>query len=307
MNNGKVAWGGNFPAVISPFTKDGDIDEAKFIANVELLVSEGAAGVVVSGSNGESWALSGPERLRLFKLAKQAVGSKATVIGGTGSVPTGAVVELTREAKAAGVDGVMIMPPYYCQPTRREVVEHFRTVSAEAKTPILIYNSPKATGTDVTADFAAELAEIEWVCGIKQSTLDFISFEQTVAACGDSLRVFTGHSAKRGMAAVLAGAVGFVSSLDSHVFGREGISLFELSATGDYEAAKKIQMRTLAFDRAVAGVASGPSIMKAAMNMLGRPAGYPRRPLLEASTAEKDKIAAALDSVGLLKAAKAAE
>jgi len=299
MNNGKVEWSGNFPAVVTPFTRDGTIDEAKFVANLDLLVSEGARGVVVSGSNGESWALKGPERLRLFSLAKQAIGDRATVIGGTGNIATGDVIELTRAARETSVDGVMIMPPYYCGASRREVVAHYRAISDEARMPILVYNSPKSTGFDVTADVCAELARIEWVVGIKQSTLDFTVFEQTVAACGDTIRVFTGHSAKRGMAAVLAGAVGFVSSLDPHVLGREGISLFELTASGDYERARKVQMRTLALDRGLGGITSGPAVMKAAMNLLGRPGGYPRRPLLEASDSEKDAIRVVLDRLGL--------
>jgi dihydrodipicolinate synthase/N-acetylneuraminate lyase len=299
MNNGKVAWGGNFPAVITPFTSNGDIDEACFTANIERLLSEGAHGVVVSGSNGESWALKGPERLALFRLAKNVAGTAATVIGGTGSIPTGDVVELTKAARDTGVDGVMIMPPYYCGAGRREVVAHFQTISDEAACPILVYNSPKATGVDIVADFAAELAEIEWVVAIKQSTLDFTVFEQTVAACGDTIHVFTGHSAKRGLASVLAGAAGFVSSLDPHVLGREGISLYDLSVNGDYDAARKVQMRTLALDRGLAGIGSGALVMKAAMNMLGRPAGVPRRPLLEASPSEKDRIRQVLDGLGL--------
>lgn len=299
MNNGKVSWRGNFPAVVTPFTKSGEIDERKFVANLELLVSEGAHGVVVSGSNGESWALKGPERLALFRLAKNTLGRDVTVIGGTGSIPTGDVVELTKAARDTGVDGVMIMPPYYCGASRREVVEHFRTISDEARMPILVYNSPKSTGVDVVADFAAELAELEWVVGIKQSTLDFTVFEQTVAACGDKIRVFTGHSAKRGLAAVLAGAVGFVSSLDPHVLGREGISLFELSVAGEYEKARRVQMRTLALDRRIGGISSGPAVMKAAMNLLGRPGGYPRRPLLEVSDTQKEKIRKVLDEMGL--------
>jgi 4-hydroxy-tetrahydrodipicolinate synthase len=298
LNNGKVEWRGNFPAVVTPFDKDGEIDEGKFVENLELLISEGADGVVVSGSNGESWALKPSERLRLFKLAKEAVG-KATVIGGTGGIITGDVIELTKAARQLGVDGVMVMPPYYCGATRREVVEHFRQISTETQTPILVYNSPKSTGVDVVADFAAALAEIEWVVGIKQSTLDFTVFEQTVAACGETLRVFTGHSAKRGLAAVLAGAVGFVSSLDPHVLGREGISLFRLAASGDYDAARRVQMRTLAMDRGLGGITSGPAVMKAAMNMLKRPGGYPRRPLLPASASEQEKIRKVLDGLDL--------
>ncbi len=304
MNNGKIGWEGSYAAVVSPFTRDGEIDEAKFVQNIELLLSEGLQGVVVSGSNGESWALKPDERLRLFKAAKDAVGNRVPVIGGTGGIPTGDVAKLTAAARDTGVDGVMIMPPYYCGASRREVVAHYKTISDEAKMPILVYNSPKSTGVDITADFAAELAEVEWVVGIKQSTLDFTVFEQTVAACGDKIRVFTGHSGKRGLAAVLAGAVGFVSSLDSHVLGAEGIALYKLSKSGDYEKARKVQMRALALDMTLSGIGSGPSVMKAAMNMLGRPGGYPRRPLLEASDAEKEKIRQALDDLGLFAQAR---
>lgn len=308
MNNDKVDWTGNFPAVVSPFTREGEIDEAKFTQNIELLISEGVHGVVVSGSNGESWALKGEERLRLFRAAVAAAKGRIPVIGGTGSIITGDVIELTKAARATGVAGVMIMPPYYAGINRREVVAHFKAVSDEARMPIIVYNSPHATGVNVTADFAAELAEkAEYVVAIKQSTKDFVEFEQTVAACGDSLRVFTGHSAVRGMAAVMAGGVGFVSSLDSQVAGREGISLFELTRKGNYDAARRVQMRTLALNTRLAGVGTGAATMKAAMNMLGRPGGYPRRPLLELTEAEAEKVRRVLDDLGLLSAAKAAE
>ena len=109
MNNGKVAWSGNFPAVVSPFTRDGEIDEKKFVANIELLMEEGISGVVVSGSNGESWALRPKERLRLFALAKETTQGRIPVIGGSGSIITGDVIELTKAAGEVGVDGVMAL------------------------------------------------------------------------------------------------------------------------------------------------------------------------------------------------------
>jgi 4-hydroxy-tetrahydrodipicolinate synthase len=226
-------------------------------------------------------------------------GKSVPVIGGTTTIVTGDVIEMTKAARETGVDAVMIAPPYYCGPSRREVVAHYRMISDECAMPMLVYNSPKSTGVDIVADFAAELAEIEWVVGIKQSTLDFIVLAQTVEACRDKIKVFTGHSSKRGYASIVAGADGFVSSQDSQVLGREGLSLYELSATGQKEAAQAVQQRTLALDRGMAGIGSSPSVMKAAMNMLGRPGGLPRRPLLEASPAEKDSIRQVLDQLGL--------
>jgi len=306
MNNGKVNWRGNFPAVVSPFTKDGEIDEAKFRQNIELLMSEGIDGCVVSGSNGESWALEPAERLRLFKVAVETVKGKIPVIGGTGTIDTKKVIAMTKEAKAAGVSGVMVMPPYYCQPSHRDVFEHFKAISDEAKTPILIYNSPKAAGTDIDAKFCEELADLEYICGVKQSTPDFVDFERTVALVGERMIVMTGRSASRGLGAVAMGAQGFVSSFDPHVMGAEGISLWKLASTGQWDKARKVQERTLALDTELSKIATGPATMKAAMNLLGRPGGYPRKPLQPLTKAEEDKVRAALDHSGLLKKDRAA-
>jgi 4-hydroxy-tetrahydrodipicolinate synthase len=299
MNNGKVDWRGNFPAVVTPFTSEGDIDEGKFVENIEILMSEGADGIVISGSNGESWALRGEERLRLFRLGVEAAKGRITVIGGTGSIITDDVVALTQAARETGLDGVMIMPPYYCKATRRDVVAHYRAVSDGAAFPILVYNSPGATGVNVTADFCAELAEIEWIVAIKQSTTDFVEFQETADRCSDRLLVFTGHSAVRGLGAMIAGAAGFVSSLDPHVMGAEAIALYRLAKDGPVEEARRVQMRTMRLARALGPIGSGPAVMKAAMNLLGRPGGYPRRPLLALTQAETDKVAAVLDELGL--------
>ncbi len=305
MNNGKVNWAGNFPAVVSPFDRNGEINEEKFTSNIEILISEGVDGVVVSGSNGESWALKPDERLRLFRLARDVAGLDLTVIGGTGGILTSDVAALTEAARDTGVDGVMIMPPYYAGISRREVVAHFQMISDAAKMPILIYNT-KATGFNVTAEIAEELADIEYVVAIKQSCPDFVQFEQTIAAVGERIRVFTGHSATRGLASMMVGAAGFVSSLDPHVMGREGISLYRLARDGDYEAARRVQMRTLELATKLGAIGTGPATMKAAMNMLGRPGGFPRRPVLELTADEKDQVRAVLDGLGLTPQAEAA-
>ena len=306
MNDGKVDWAGNFPAVVSPFDHEGEIDEAMFTRNIEILIDEGVDGVVVSGSNGESWALKPDERLRLFRLARAISGPDLTVIGGTGGILTSDVAELTTAARDTGIDGVMIMPPYYAGVSRREVVAHYQAISDAAKIPILIYNT-QSTGFNVTADIAEELADIDYIVAIKQSCRDFVEFEQTVAQVGERIRVFTGHSATRGLAAIMVGGTGFVSSLDPHVMGREGISLYRLASEGAYEEARRVQMRTMELATKLGAIGTGPATMKAAMNMLGRPGGYPRRPVLELTAEEKTQVRAVLDGLGLTVQAEAAE
>ncbi len=172
--------------------------------------------------------------------------------------------------------------------------------------PIIIYNT-KASGFNVTAEIAEEMADIEQVVAIKQSCPDFVQFEQTVAAVDERIRVFTGHSAARGLAAMMVGAAGFVSSLDPHVMGSEGISLYRLVRDGEYEAARRVQMRTLELTSRLGAIGTGPATMKAAMNLLGRPGGYPRRPVLELTGDEKARVREVLDDLGLSAGAEAAE
>ena len=306
MNDGKVDWTGNFPAVITPFTNGGDIDEAMFLENIELLVSEGADGVIVSGSNGESWALEPDERLRLFGIAADLMKGRVPVIAGTGGIITCRVAELTIAAKEAGADGAMIMPPYYAMVNRKEVVAHYKAVSDAARLPIMLYNTPAATGVNLTADLCAELADIDYVVAVKQSVPDFVAFADTVDAVGDRIRVFTGSSGKRGLAAVAVGCVGFVSSEDPHVMGEEGIALWRLSASGEIDEARRLQARILKMKNALGPIGTAPAAMKTAMNILGRPGGHVRRPLLDLDVAETERVRGVLGELGLLKGAKAA-
>jgi 4-hydroxy-tetrahydrodipicolinate synthase len=307
MNKGKVGWAGNYPAVITPFTKDGAIDDRKFVENVKLLVSEGADGIIVSGSNGESWALEPEERLHITRLAVGAVAKDIPVLAGTGGIITHKVAELTAAAKDAGAAGAMIMPPYYAMVNRKEVVTHYKAISDRAKLPIMLYNSPAATGVNLTASFCEELAEIEYVVAIKQSVPDFIELQNTVDRVGEQILVFTGSSGKRGLAAAIIGVVGFVSSEDSHVMGAEGIALWDLCAAGRFAEARVLQSKILRLKNLLGPIGTAPASMKAAMNLLGRPGGHCRRPILDLDAAEVDRVRQALASLGYNMAARAAE
>ncbi len=307
MNNGKVDWKGVFVAVVTPFTASGEIDEAKFVANLELLISEGIHGLVVSGCTGESWALEPDERLRLFKLAVKMANKKVTVVAGTGGISTKKVAELSIAAKGAGCDGVMILPPYYAIPSLREVHEHYRYISDQAKVPIMLYNIPRRTGVNMTPEFYDELVKLEWVVAIKESSKEFVQLQDVIGHVGDKVTVLAGHSAERGVPAVVMGCKGYVSSMETQIMGREAISMFDLTKAGKLEEAKKIQARTHALDAALrSAVGTFPANTKTAMNLLGRPGGHVRPPLLDLTPAETERCAEVLRGLGLLKGARAA-
>ncbi|MBI4184092.1 MAG: dihydrodipicolinate synthase family protein [Proteobacteria bacterium] len=303
MNNGKVGWRGNFPAVITPFTCSGGIDEGKFVDNLELMISEGIHGIVVAGCNGESWALKGEERLRLFRLAVETARGRVPVIGGTSGIVTDDVTELSRAAREVGCAGVMITPPYYAMINLEETYAHYKAVSDGAKVPILIYHHPRRTGVFLAPRFLERLAEIEYVVAVKESHGDFANLEDTLSAVGDRILVFSGRSAERGVAAVLMGCPGYVGSMEPHAMGREGNALFELAAGGRIEEANRLQLRIRALDKALHEIGTAPASLKAAMNLLGRPGGHVRRPLLDLTPAEVGEVRAILERFGLFQSA----
>lgn len=305
MNDGKVDWRGNFVAIATPFEKNGAIDEGKFVKNVELLRSEGANGFVVCGCTGEAWAMSAPERLRAFKLTRQTVGKDFPVVGGTATATTQDTLELSKAAIKAGCDGVLLMPPYYSVIKERELRHHFKTISDGLGAPIFLYNMPKRTGINMPPALLADLAQLEWIVALKQSSGDFTELEATLAACGDSLNLFAGHSAERGFAAVSLGCPGFVSSMEAQIMGREAISMYDLAIAGTVEEGRRIQQRTIALDKAMREVGTFPANMKTAMNLLGRPGGYCRAPLLDLDKAETDKVRKILEGLQLLEPAHA--
>lgn len=297
MNDGKVDWKGSFAAAITPFTASGEIDEAAFVANIEFLLAGGVHGIVVSGCTGESWSLNEDERVRLFGLAAAAVRGRAPVVAGTGGIATDAVIRQSRRAIEAGVSGVMVLPPYYAIPGRREIVAHYARISAEVRAPILLYNIPRRTGINMTPDVLREIVEIDWVVAIKESSNDFIQLEATIQAVGDRISVFAGHSAERGVPAVLMGAKGFVSSMESQIMGREAIAMYDLVQAGHLEEARATQLKTLVLDEAMRQIGTFPVNLKTAMTLLGRPAGMPRPPLLPLTPADVERVRVVLDKL----------
>jgi 4-hydroxy-tetrahydrodipicolinate synthase len=297
----KTDWQGNFVATVTPFHENGDIDEGRFIANLQLLMEEGADGFVIAGCTGESWALKDDERVRLFELAVTHTQSRVPVIASVSKIVTSEVVKLARAAAETGVAGVLALPPYFALPGRREIVSHFEAISEGSELPIMIYNNPRRTAINLTPNILDEMADIKHVVAVKESSSDFVQTEKTIHVLGDRIAVFTGHSAERGAAAVLMGVVGFVSSLEGQIMGRRALDLWNAAASGDFLQARIIQRETLQLQTAVSSCGgTSPADVKAAMNLLGRPGGFPRRPILPLTAAQERDLADHLEELGFL-------
>lgn len=278
---------GIITAMVTPFDAEGRVNEEAFVDLLHHLLENGSDGVVVAGTTGEGATLDDSEKLRLFELAVgEAAG--ATVIAGTGSNDTAHSAELTARAAALGVDGALVVTPYYNKPNRRGILAHFNAVAEAAPDlPIVVYNIPGRCVIDIPNDLLAELAQIGNVSAVKQARFDDI---RPI----DGLDLLAGNDDT--LAETLdAGGTGGIC-VASHIVGREMRRMIdEPDRRGEIH-------EELADVFAAMGVTVNPIPVKTAMRMLGHDVGGFRLPMVEASADEAEEIRMVLDRHGLLSA-----
>jgi 4-hydroxy-tetrahydrodipicolinate synthase len=297
MHRNDVNWSGNFCAVITPFTQSGELDEAAFVKNLELLLSEGIDGFVVAGHTGEAWALDDEERFRIFELARDVSSGSVPVIGAASAIRTVDSIRLAKGAERSGIDGLLLTPPAYAMVNEREMLAHFQAVSDACPLPIMLYNIPRRIGREISPQFMVQAAEVPNVVALKQSGPSFDEIAAVVNLVGDRIAVFAGNSAERGLPAVSVGADGFISSVETQALGAEAISLYRLAKDGDIERARKVQARTAKTKKFLGQFGTEPASLKVAMNHIGRPGGYPRPPILPITEEEANQVTAFMDEI----------
>jgi 4-hydroxy-tetrahydrodipicolinate synthase len=288
------------PALITPFSGDGSIDNDAFCANVDRVLGANATGVLIGGCTGEFWSLTLAERCELFRVGADAVGKRGTVLAGTGAVTVAETVALTRAAEDAGCDAALILPPYFIHLNEDEIFEHFRAVDAAVSLPIVLYNIPGNAINAITPQLASRLAELDHVVAIKESSGDWNNFYATLNAVGDRLRVFCGPSSIYGVPAMAAGADGFIDCFPN-VWLTGGIDMYYAAIEGRSEEARALQRtgRSLT-DLFTSGGRSLYPATKAAMTMLGYAAGEPRPPLQPVKGKALQELRAGLQALEII-------
>ena len=284
-------------AMITPFRADHavDLDGAQELA--AWLCDNGSDSVFVVGSTGESPTLSHKEKAELFRAVGDAIRGKGKLICGTGTYSTAETLELTRAAEEAGADGIVVVTPYYNKPPQRGLVAHFHEIADATELPLIVYNIPSRTGTRIEHETMLRIAERPNVLAVKDSTGDFKAISKLISEVPDGFEVYSGDDwATFGY--VCLGAVG-VFSVASHLVGPQIRRMIELIETGDVPAARKIHESLSPLFNALF-VTSNPIPLKAALEMVGRPCGDPRLPLVPATAEEKNRVRRALEDAGLL-------
>ena len=284
-------------AMVTPFREDLTLDVGRAQELAQWLVDTGSDGLVVAGSTGEAATLSDDEKVTLWNAVAEAVEGKAKVIAGSGTYDTAHSIHLTEEADKAGVDGILAVTPYYNKPPQRGLIEHFTSIAGATELPVLVYNIPGRTALRIEHGTLLRLAEVDNIVGVKDSTADFDGISRLIAEAPSGFEVYSGDDwATFGY--VCLGAVGVVS-VASHLVGLQIRQMVDLIETGDVPAARKLHEDLSPLFNALF-VTSNPIPVKAALDMLGRPAGPPRLPLVPATADERERIQRALEDAGLL-------
>ena len=256
---------GVMTALVTPF-RDGAVDEQALRALVERQVAAGVDGLVPCGSTGESATLTHEEHHLVVRLVVEAAAGRVKVVAGTGSNNTREAIELTAHAKDAGADGALLISPYYNKPTQEGLVAHFEAVAAETAFPLIVYNIPGRTASNIAPETLARLAENEHIVGVKESCGDLEQISQVVAQCPDDFSILTGDDVLA-LPVMAVGGKGAIST-SSNVTPERICKLVEAALAGRMEEARRLHYALLPlFD--VLFCETNPIPVKAAVSLMG--------------------------------------
>ena len=284
-------FGAILTAMVTPFDERGRVDEDAAVALMRHLVEHGSDGIVVCGTTGEAATLDDDEHLGVIELAvremksSREAGNGYTVIAGVGSNDTRHAVNLTERATALGADALLSVNPYYNRPSRRGIVAHYREVVRATDLPILLYNIPQRTGSDMPNDLLAELAQLDHIVGVKQANADNL-------AKVDGMVIYAGNDDMLADVLDLGEPGGILTG--SHIFGNE---MRRMVDEPDRRHEVDATLQDVYRDMAVAPAACS---VKAALDLIGVPVGKPRLPYVELDEDELAVVRALLERHGML-------
>jgi 4-hydroxy-tetrahydrodipicolinate synthase len=284
-------------AIVTPFRDDESVDFDAFQRLARHLVEHGSDGIVVAGTTGESPTLSDQERFDLFRAALEAVGDRATVVAGTGTYSTHHSVQLSERAHELGVDGLLVVTPYYNKPPQRGIVAHFESIARTSDKPIVAYNIPARVVVNIEPETISRLAEIETVRAVKQANGDLAQAKHIID-CG--LELYAGDDALVQPFVELGGIGGIC--VHTHIVGDQVAAQVATTRSGDVERGREID-RELAGAYELLDVQTNPLPIKAALNLLGHEVGGHRLPLPAPTEDEVAAVRVCLERLGLLVAA----
>lgn len=287
---------GVLTALVTPF-RDGAVDERALQDLVEIQISAGVDGLVPCGSTGESATLSHGEHRRVIEVVVAAARGRVQVVAGTGSNSTREAVELTRHAKEAGADGALLISPYYNKPTQEGILQHYAAIATETAFPLVVYNIPGRTASNILPETFARLAEIEQVVAVKDSCGDLNQVAHLIAATPDDFSVLSGDDWAT-LPMMSLGGAGVISTA-ANLAPPDMVELVRAHKSGDLERAREVYYRLLPL-LDVLFCETNPIPLKAALALRGLCGEEIRLPLTPITPPNRERLQVAMKEFGLL-------
>lgn len=285
-----VLFTGVCTALVTPFL-NGEVNYPMMEQLLKRQIDAGIRAVVICGTTGESPTLSDSEKLELFRRAKKYAGDRCLIIAGTGSNNTEHTLSLSKAAEAVGVDGLLVVSPYYNKATPDGLVTHYSAVASAVHIPVIVYNVPSRTGLDIPVSVYQCLAQIPNIAGVKEASADITKIARIRAACPGDFAVWSGNDDQTA-AVISLGGSGVISVL-SNLLPAETQALARAALDGDFDTASDLQIKLLPLIEALFSEVS-PIPVKAAMKIMGYDCGECRLPLTTASRETVLKLRAQL-------------
>ncbi|MDA1129250.1 MAG: 4-hydroxy-tetrahydrodipicolinate synthase [Chloroflexi bacterium] len=281
-------------AMVTPFDDEGEVDYGQAKKLAHALLDSGSDGVVLSGTTGESPTLTTNEKMRLFSEVKESVGDKGVVIAGTGTYSTAESIELSQEAEKQGVDGLLLVVPYYNKPPQEGIYQHFKAIAGKTNLPCIVYNIMGRTGVNMTDETTIRLSKIDNIVGTKEASGDMNQIARIIDGAPD-FKVWSGDD-NQTFLIMSMGGYGVVSVV-SHLVGAQIKHMMGLLLEGDVEGAAAEHRRLLPIFLGMF-TESNPIPVKYAVNRIGLKVGDPRLPMVppsEKTMAHVDKLLSRYD------------
>jgi len=285
-------------AMVTPFDEDLQVDYDRAAQLAVRLIEEGNEGLVITGTTGESPTLSDEEKLELYRVVKDAVGGDVTVIAGTGSNNHEHTVELSQKATETGVDGIMLVGPYYNKPSQEGFYQHFSRAAAAVDLPVIVYNVPGRTGKNIEASTIIRLAQdVPNIIAVKEASGDLAQISEICAGTPDDFVVYSGDDSMT-LPILALGGIGVISVV-AHVVAAEMLEMISAFHDWDTRRAWQIHHKLLPIFEAAFLPSGNPPCIKRALQICGFDCGGVRLPLVEASNEDTARIRRACQDLGL--------
>ncbi len=288
---------GAFVAIVTPFT-DGRVDEQALADLIEFHIANGTHGIVPCGTTGESATMSHDEHHRVVELTVKTVNGRVPVVAGSGSNSTAEAIDLTRHASQAGADGVLMVSPYYNKPSQEGLYQHYKAVAEAVDIPIILYNVPSRTSSNILPATVARLAGVDNIVGIKEASGDLNQISEVIRLCPDDFAVMSGDDFTS-MPTVLLGATGVIS-VTSNVAPKDMAQMMDAALAGDLATARNLHYKLFPLMQAMF-YDTNPVPAKKSLELMGKiKSGTPRLPLYPMNDETLDRLKAALADYGLI-------